>query len=454
MSQGQITENELSPELMQLIQESAGKNQRVYYGVYDDLGFDKADFSDTDLMGNLFKIIERMERGTMLLSHFSYGIEHPLTESLKLKFKDELAIIYNDKKDFSVRITTFGNVNMPSLVEIMPNQEHQVFTLFVDRGGSTDYMSRLTLTSGKGTDTDPIELQSNDDFNNFKRPFCYNVGTTAIAKTIKNIPVQLGGALRVVKTLDEINPSCLQIYTAYTAASITSYRRTYYDFNKKWSAWEQDLTVDTSGFLTSPLRVKGLVNTIELRPSSENTGHGLQFSGFDGTRLFEIQSKSNNTFYTYDNANSHIISRYNTANQGMDIQVSNIRAYTIDGKKSSYLAWFEPHDTSGFGGYFETTGLFVIGGGEGATTFRTNFMNSEVSDIATWNHATENIVLYADGQVNIYTYGQSWANRKRWEFTNAGNVITPGKGIMGGTHWGTAAPAASLGIEGDIYIQI
>lgn len=111
--------------------------------------------------------------------------------------------------------------------------------------------------------------------------------------------------------------------------------------------------------------------------------------------------------------------------------MSQLRLVT-DNYDSSYIRAF---DVSGYGQNWliQSGGNMIVGGGE----FPSNMYNDNLDDVA---DTGERLILGADSAVDLYTNGNAIADRYRWRFTAAGNILLPD---------GTA----NIRANGDIYMD-
>lgn len=459
MSNYKITINELDSDLRDKIENCEGgkieipHNGRVYTDL-SDLGLTNDDFSIDDIKSNLHLIVDTMEDFSICLIYAgkTEGHSSNLRASITQKFLNDLNISYTDSKDYSVKITKFDSTRMPSTVEILPNQEYRVFGMTVDRQITTDYISNLSLIYGKGSQQDPIYISSNQDLNNFRTPCFYSIPKTDIAKTVLNIPVAVAGSLEIIKSLN--THSFIQRFTPYENYGQSMYTRTYYKELDRWSEWSRNLTIDpVTGFIRdSSLKIQGGAQSLILKNANPANPNGIVFTDSNNTPIFELEQKAGTALYMYDNTNKTTFMEYNNSIRQLYFKIDTLRITTSDAVSSTNLFRFYSQDANGLGAYTQSGGMYVIGGGEGANTFLSNFQ-TENSDISGWNHGSENIVLYADDHARIMTNGQTWANRNQWIFAKDGTFRSPKSGFIGGTFFGTSDPASSTGLNGDTYIK-
>ena len=455
MSDYKITINELDSDLRDKIENCEGgkieipHNGRVYTDL-SDLGLTNDNFSVEDIKTNLHLIVDTMEKFSICLI---YAVRYTnLRASIIQKFLNDLNISHSDSMDYSIKVTKFDSTRMPSTVEIIPNQDYRVFGMTVDRLQTTDYISNLSLIYGKGSQQDPIYVSSNQDLNNFKTPCFYSIPETDIAKTVLNIPIPVAGSLEIIKTLD--THSFIQRFTPYEHYGQSMYTRTYYEYKDRWSEWSRNLTIDpvTEFIRDSSLKIQGGAHSLILKNANPANPNGILFTDSNNTSIFELEQKAGTTLYMYDNVNKTSFMEYNNSSRQLYFKIDTLRIITSDGVSSTNLFRFHSQDANGLGVYTQSGGLYVIGGGEGANAFLSNFQ-TEDSDISSWSHSSENIILYADDHVRIMSNGQTWANRNQWVFNKDGTCRSPKLGFIGGTFFGTGDPASSTGLNGDTYIK-
>ena len=426
----------------------------MVYTNLSDLGLTNNDLSAEDIKTNLHLIVDTMENFSICLIYAGTTEvrNDNLRASITKKFLDDLNIQYSDTIDYSVKITKFDSTRMPSTVEIIPNQQYKVFGMTVDRQNTTDYISNLSLIYGKGSQQDPIYVSSNQDLNDFRSPCFYSIPRTDIAKTVLNIPVAVAGSLEIIKSLN--THSFIQRFTPYENYGQSMYTRTYYKELDRWSEWSRNLTIDpVTGFIRdSSLKIQGGAQSLILKNANPANPNGIVFTDSNNTSIFELEQKAGTTLYMYDNTNKTTFMEYNNSTRQLYFKIDTLRITTSDGVSSTNLFRFQSQDANGLGAYTQSGGMYVIAGGEGASTFLSNFQ-TEGSDISSWSHSSENIVLYADDHVRIMSNGQTWANRNQWVFNKDGTCRSPKSGFIGGTFFGTSDPSSSTGLNGDTYIK-
>lgn len=451
---GEITRDELSQELIELIENASVEveiphNGRLYTGL-DDLGITDEDFS-LDLNENLYKIVDKMEKFSTLLVYTGKTKADNLKSSITSRFLSDLSISYSEQKDYSIKITKYDSTRLPSFVEIIPNQEGTTFCTYVDRNVDQDISYRLSRFAGLGTIDNPIRIKAGSNLDDFKTPGFYNIPLSKESETIANVPQRIAAAVEIIKTL--MGDSVTQIYRPYHEDMPYIYIRNYYETSKSWGEWGKSIVMLPDGYLKDQrLKIIGTTDSLTLRNSEGSNQHGIIFENDTGTRIFEIEERGSQYFYIYDNVNKKQVLQYNNANSVLETRVNSIKMFEPTNAYGHEVFRVFTGDNTGMGLYVQSGGLTVIGGGEGADTFRANF-KSTGSEVASWTNASENIVLYSDDQIRLYTGGQTWASRKSWNFVKDGTARTPSGAFLSGTFFGTGTPTASSGLNGDIYIK-
>lgn len=128
-----------------------GEHNKGSFRQLSDTTITDADFSPTDVGANMYKIFNAMPNFSILMDRASSGSFYPnLYASLLAKAKSDLGITAFTNGDIIIKFEKSVAVSLPNKVTIRDNQSFKEYAFMYDRGGTTDYTSKMYQTFGEG----------------------------------------------------------------------------------------------------------------------------------------------------------------------------------------------------------------------------------------------------------------------------------------------------------------